>query len=46
MTIPPAIGPQRARKPLARRRQLSAYVAKLDERIDRAQHMIRWNVLV
>jgi len=26
--------------------QLSSYVAKLDEPIDRAQQMIRWNVLV
>ena len=28
------------------RRQLSPYFAKLDEPIDRAQQMIRWNVLV
>jgi hypothetical protein len=28
------------------RRQLSSYAAKLDEPIDRAQQMIRWNVLV
>src|SRR6516162_7968965 len=35
-----------ASRAAAERRQLLSYVAKLDEPIDRAQQMIRWNVLV
>jgi hypothetical protein len=37
---------QGASRAAVERRQLSSYVAKLDEPIDQAQQMIRWNVLV